>query len=759
MHHFKNALGSKKSKVVLKPEQTSYAETTRAMPEEQPKPEVEVQYEVLATDPSRVIAVNRAVSPAAIIKGVTTAATVAKGVAEVVDKIQDSGVVDRIGDVLEKLDDNNKPKDKESARETDVKDASDVVDKLRDFFHDDDYSNSKIGTNGKRSVPPAVAAHNAKMRVKASSTLPPKPPTDSPQAGRNDENKRTDMPAGLAKALKHMEIVAARSKPPAVPQGLQDLSAHMRAVAAKPGAPVDVKHKDKDEPALPPNLAKALRSIEIVGARTPEGRALAAAVKGPSNGAASPDTAPKPQIKVRAATGLKAGDGKQDKEHKLDADLPPELKAHQRHMEIFAASHKSGGPGPVSRVAHDPGLQTEHAADLPTKEAATQTADNAGPPSSELGALPLADTDAASTGETPDSLTPRAVASDTTTVPGVVPSIDKPGPTDPTVPRGVLAPSLEKPAPTDPTVHLKGIPTVNKPAPTDPTRPLEIAPATQPKGSAKPGSGSKPAGALDAKCPVSPTAKDIFRYRYHHGVNLGSVYVLEKWLTPSAFPPDAPEEESNELSCVSEWVKEIGLEATQEKFEERWAKALNGEDWEWLTSEGYCTSIRLPIGHFALGPEYCEGTSFEEFGAVYKNAWTAVKDFIKTAHGHGIGVLVDLHALPGGANPDEHSGTNSGEAQLWENPANLELASKCVEFVAKDVKELDGIIGIQICNEAVPGAKGMYEWYDKIIAAVASIDTKVPLYISDAWDLQEAIKFSKERNIVDKKQNPLVVDT
>lgn len=31
-----------------------------------------------------------------------------------------------------------------------------------------------------------------------------------------------------------------------------------------------------------------------------------------------------------------------------------------------------------------------------------------------------------------------------------------------------------------------------------------------------------------------PTADEALRYRYHHGVNLGSCFVLEKWLTPSS---------------------------------------------------------------------------------------------------------------------------------------------------------------------------------------------------------------------------------
>jgi len=35
--------------------------------------------------------------------------------------------------------------------------------------------------------------------------------------------------------------------------------------------------------------------------------------------------------------------------------------------------------------------------------------------------------------------------------------------------------------------------------------------------------------------PAPPTPLDILRYRSHHGANLGSIFVLEKWLFPSMF--------------------------------------------------------------------------------------------------------------------------------------------------------------------------------------------------------------------------------
>src|ERR1700761_6708453 len=79
--------------------------------------------------------------------------------------------------------------------------------------------------------------------------------------------------------------------------------------------------------------------------------------------------------------------------------------------------------------------------------------------------------------------------------------------------------------------------------------------------------------------PVS--AADIFRYRYHHGTNLGSIYVLEKWLSGHMFER-ASEGQSSELEGVKASVNAIGIDATRQKWERHWAEAISDQDWDWL---------------------------------------------------------------------------------------------------------------------------------------------------------------------------------
>ena len=72
---------------------------------------------------------------------------------------------------------------------------------------------------------------------------------------------------------------------------------------------------------------------------------------------------------------------------------------------------------------------------------------------------------------------------------------------------------------------------------------------------------------------------------------------------------------------------------------------------------------------------------------------------------------------------------------------------------------VEGCVGIQICNEAVYGARGMYEWYTDVLRSVSRIDNSIPIYISDAWDLNAAIAWAQARNGIMSVTNPVVVDT
>lgn len=214
---------------------------------------------------------------------------------------------------------------------------------------------------------------------------------------------------------------------------------------------------------------------------------------------------------------------------------------------------------------------------------------------------------------------------------------------------------------------------------------------------------------------------------------------------------------------LSSSLSKRGLDETRRKWETHWANALTDDDLTWLVETAHCNNIRLPIGYFTLGPAFCANTAFaKQPSQVYVNAWSAVKSIIARCYARGIGVLIDLHGVPGGANHETHSGTSSGKAELWGNPFNLNLATRCIQFIADESirdPQLAGVVGIQICNETIIDPPGMYEWYNDVIQRVSAMDASIPLYISDGWELSRAAGFSRAYNTVEgPPKTPVVVD-
>lgn len=257
--------------------------------------------------------------------------------------------------------------------------------------------------------------------------------------------------------------------------------------------------------------------------------------------------------------------------------------------------------------------------------------------------------------------------------------------------------------------------------------------------------------------PCAPTTLDVLRYRYSHGTNLGSIFVLEQWLTPHLYPENAPG--SAELAAASASIAESGLDAARQEFEKHWNEYVSDDDLDWLVSAG-TTSVRLPIGFFTLGPDFCRDTAFEDVAELYVNAWSAVERLVGRCWQHGIGTLLDLHAVPGGANDGEHSGTNSGKAEFWDNKKHKALAKLCLVTIAERARSIQGVLGLQLVNEAEHAAadKGMWEWYDAVASEVSRIDHTLPLYISDAWQLPAALPQVSARNSTRSASNPLVID-
>ncbi|THU81551.1 glycoside hydrolase [Dendrothele bispora CBS 962.96] len=244
--------------------------------------------------------------------------------------------------------------------------------------------------------------------------------------------------------------------------------------------------------------------------------------------------------------------------------------------------------------------------------------------------------------------------------------------------------------------------------------------------------------------PISqtPSTREIYRLRKQRGVNLGSWFTLENWLTPSLFTR-AANSKSSEMDILEGMSSDLA--SAKSMLNNHWASFINEGDWQWMASHGINT-VRIPVSYYHFLPSHPDPsvralmahTEFARFESVYTDAWGYFRNAIQTAQKYHIGVLVDLHAAPGAQNTDAHSGLSGGHAGLWDSREKQKLTIEILVALAKEIVGYPNVVGLEVLNE--PKNSNMLQgFYDSAINAIvvqAGIHTMdLPIYISDSWEI------------------------
>ncbi|KAJ1030487.1 hypothetical protein NDA16_001396 [Ustilago loliicola] len=235
-----------------------------------------------------------------------------------------------------------------------------------------------------------------------------------------------------------------------------------------------------------------------------------------------------------------------------------------------------------------------------------------------------------------------------------------------------------------------------------------------------------------------PSRRDIYLHRKQRGVNLGSWFSLEGWLTPSLFQK-AKEPKGSELDVVA------GMHPNEAKamLENHWDNFINDGDLQWMVDHGINT-VRIPVGyfHFLAGHPneqvraLLQGTDFEKYAQVYQGAYTRIQRAIESAAGRNVGLLVDLHGAPGGQNADSHCGVSGGKAALWDSRGDQQKTIEILKAMALEYSRFENVVGLELINEPKNSGK-LQGFYDEAIGQIRSVSPEaasLPLYLGDAWD-------------------------
>lgn len=185
---------------------------------------------------------------------------------------------------------------------------------------------------------------------------------------------------------------------------------------------------------------------------------------------------------------------------------------------------------------------------------------------------------------------------------------------------------------------------------------------------------------------------------------------------------------------------------------------------QWLSSQGINT-VRLPISYYHFLPgqqdsavrDLMSGTEYEPFSQVYAGAWQRIEAAITKAGSAGIGVLVDLHSVPGAQNTDGHSGLSTKKAGLWEGMSaskNQKRTIAILDALAAQVARHDNVVGLELLNEPKNNG-GLQGFYEDAIRSIRKHTPDLPLYLGDAWDLRHYSQWVSKQTT---PTNFLVVD-
>ncbi|KIM35755.1 glycoside hydrolase family 5 protein [Hebeloma cylindrosporum] len=259
-------------------------------------------------------------------------------------------------------------------------------------------------------------------------------------------------------------------------------------------------------------------------------------------------------------------------------------------------------------------------------------------------------------------------------------------------------------------------------------------------------------------CGHGAVPKNNYRYRQQRGVNLGSWFVLERWITDEPFRCAKDPAQSDLDIALGKEAKEI--------LEHHWDTWIQESDWEWIENRGINT-VRIPIGYYHIcgaDPAVLHRTDFQPFYDIFAGAWARITQAIEVAASYNIGVLLDLHAAPGKQNDDSHSGTY-GKANLFNDRHNQShtihvlrcLLTQVHKFCKSHDPPLVNVVGIELLNEpSPPSDKVLQTWYKSAISDLHAIDPDMPLYMGECWRTEAYADFLS-RHHEHSKNWPLTV--
>ena len=120
------------------------------------------------------------------------------------------------------------------------------------------------------------------------------------------------------------------------------------------------------------------------------------------------------------------------------------------------------------------------------------------------------------------------------------------------------------------------------------------------------------------------------------GVNLGSLFIVEPWMSSNTWKSMDCSGTKSEWDCVVS----LGQEKANAAFQKHWNTFITADDFDKMKSYGINT-VRIPVGHWFVEETIVAGENWPRGGMQYLDKVAGL------AAARDIGVIINLHGAPG----------------------------------------------------------------------------------------------------------------
>ncbi|AGB40282.1 endoglucanase [Halobacteroides halobius DSM 5150] len=207
---------------------------------------------------------------------------------------------------------------------------------------------------------------------------------------------------------------------------------------------------------------------------------------------------------------------------------------------------------------------------------------------------------------------------------------------------------------------------------------------------------------------------------------------LGTWLNMEHFMTGLPGNDQQKRRIFSEVY---GKEKAEKFFDNYLANFITEDDFIFLKELG--------INVVRLSFSYRHFEDDQQPGEYKREGFEHLDRVLKLCEKYDIYAILDLHAVPGGQNPDFHADNNLGVSYFWKDNSLRKRVINLWRYIAEYYNDNTNIAGYDLLNEPVfvSDADIFNNFFDQVISAIREVDSNHILFLEgDSW-AQDFSKF------------------